>query len=76
MLSSRPVEQLVGFARDHFTHPLGLQVTRTMNHSKDLHLLWLNQIDNSIPSFDNFPNFISLEFRRYSSGIGKFSNLD
>jgi hypothetical protein len=47
-----------------------------MNYSKNLHLRYLNQIDNSIPSFDNFSNFLPFKLGHHSTGIGKCRNLD
>jgi hypothetical protein len=39
--------------------PFRPQITRSVNHSKDLHLSRINKIDNSISSFDNFSKFAS-----------------
>ena len=47
-----------------------------MNYSKNLHLRYLNQIDNSIPSFDNFADFLLVVLGHHSAGIGERRNLD
>ena len=52
------------------------QIARAVNHSKDLYLSYLNQIDNSIPSFDNLSNFLPLVLGNRATGIGKCRNLD
>ena len=55
--------------------PVRPQVARAVNHSKDLYPSYLNQIDNSISSFDNFTNVLPLVLG-HSTGIGEFRNLD
>lgn len=59
-----------------YLHALRPEVPRAVYHSKDLDLSNVKQIDNSIPSFDNFSNFLPLVFGHHSPGIRKFCNLD
>ena len=43
---------------------------RSVNHSDNVHLVWLDVIDDSVGTFQNFPYLREFDFRNDATGLG------
>jgi hypothetical protein len=48
---------------------------RSVNHSDNVHLVWLDVIDDSVGAFQDFPYLWEFDFRDDAAGLGEDSDL-